>query len=116
MPYMNRRSFIESSAVLAGSGGIATGAIALPEKEQPENSIGKTPHTRFAVNVEMWWTQLPFLERIRQAAALGFPAVEFWPYQGKDLAAIAQLTSDLKIEIAQFTAWGFTPGMNHPEN
>ena len=116
MPNMNRRSFIESSAALAGSGGIATGAVALPEKEQPENSIGKTPHTRFAVNVEMWWTQLPFLERIQRAAALGFPAVEFWPYQGKDLAAIAQLTSDLKIEIAQFTAWGFTPGMNHPEN
>ena len=105
MPNMNRRSFIESSAALAGSGGIATGAVALPEKEQPENSIGKTPHTRFAVNVEMWWTQLPFLERIQRAAALGFPAVEFWPYQGKDLAAIAQLTSDLKIEIAQFTAW-----------
>ena len=35
--------------------------------------IGKTPHTKFAVNIEMWWTKLPFLDRIRQAAELGFP-------------------------------------------
>jgi hydroxypyruvate isomerase len=27
------------------------------------------PHTRLAVNVEMWRTKLPFLDRIRQASA-----------------------------------------------
>lgn len=79
---------------------------------------GKTPHTRFAVNIEMWFTKLPFLERMRQSAALGFPAVEFWDWRPKkkDLAAIADLSAELNLEIAQFTAWGFVPGMNDPKN
>ena len=80
------------------------------------SSIGKTPHTKFAVNVEMWWTRLPFLDRIREAAKLGFPAIEFWPYKNKDVKKVAALTKELNIEIAQFTAWGFTPGMNNPKN
>jgi hydroxypyruvate isomerase len=75
-----------------------------------------TPKTRFAANVEMWWTNLPFLDRIRAAHALGFPAIEFWPWRGKDIAAIAKLTQELGIEVAQFTAWGFSPGLNEPAN
>ena len=54
------------------------------EGDSADNSrIGKTPHTKFAVNIEMWWTKLPFLDRIRQTAALGFPAIEFWPWDNK---------------------------------
>jgi hydroxypyruvate isomerase len=75
-----------------------------------------TPKTRFAANVEMWWTGLPLLERIRRAHALGFPAIEFWPWRGKDLAAVAALTQELGLEVAQFTAWGFTPGLNEAKN
>lgn len=75
-----------------------------------------TLRTKFAANVEMWWTGLPFLDRIRAAHALGFPAIEFWPFRGKDLAAIAALTQELGIEVAQFTAWGFVPGLNDPRN
>ena len=78
--------------------------------------IGETPHTKFAVNIEMWWTTLPVLDRIRQTAELGFPAVEFWQYEDKDLPAIAALCERLGIEVAQFTAWGFAPGLNHPGN
>lgn len=32
---------------------------------------------RFSANTGFLWTELPFLDRIRQAAAHGFPAVEF---------------------------------------
>jgi hydroxypyruvate isomerase len=64
----------------------------------------------------MWWRKLPFLQRIEEAARLGFPAVEFWPWKGKKIDEIKRLCSSLGIEIAQFTAWGFNPGMNHPEN
>jgi hydroxypyruvate isomerase len=78
--------------------------------------LGKTPHTKFAVNVEMWFRKLPFLDRLRASAALGFPAVEFWPYEGKDIDAVAKLCDELKLSISQFTAWGFRPGMNDPEN
>lgn len=75
-----------------------------------------TPKTRFAANIEMWWGGLPLLDRIRAAHALGFPAIEFWPWRGKDVAAIAALTKELDIAVAQFTAWGFSPGLNETKN
>jgi len=85
-------------------------------QEAPLPRYGATPRTRFAVNVEMWWRQLAFLDRITEAARLGFPAIEFWPWRGKDVEAIRERCEGHGIEVAQFTAWGFTPGMNHPEN
>jgi hydroxypyruvate isomerase len=113
MPPVSRRTFLGSSAVLAGA---AAAALAAEQDFSDKKSIGKTPHTKFAVNIEMWWRKLPVLDRIRQAAALGFPAVEIWPWQGKDLDAIAALAQELGIEISQFTAWGFSPGLNDPKN
>ncbi|HEY4312988.1 MAG TPA: TIM barrel protein [Pirellulales bacterium] len=119
MSSLDRRRFLESSLAVTGA------LTALPVLHAAETSygtivhtknLGRTPHTKFAVNVEMWWTKLPFLDRLRAAAAFGFPAVEFWPWQGKDLAAVAELCKELKIAIAQFTAWGFSPGMNDPKN
>ena len=70
----------------------------------------------YAVNVEMWWRSLPFLERIHAAADAGFTHIEFWPWRGKDLVEIVKVCQDRDITIAQFTAWGFTPGMNNPKN
>lgn len=101
-------------AMGVGLGLTAAGLAAGAEDETA--TIGKTPHTKFAVNVEMWWTKLPFLERIEETAALGFPAIEFWPWQGKDLDAVADLCKKLNVAIAQFTAWGFRPGLNDPKN
>jgi hydroxypyruvate isomerase len=97
----------------AGAVGALTAAAAADESE---SKPGRTPHTKFAVNVEMWWTKLPFLDRIRKTAELGFPAIEFWPYEGKDIPAIAKLCAQLGIAVAQFTAWGFRPGLNDPKN
>ena len=113
MPLIDRRRFLGSAAALAGAAGVARGEARNP---QDASKLGKTPHTKFAVNVEMWWRKLPFLERIKRAAALGFPAVEFWPHQGKDIDAVAQLTKALRIAVAQFTAWGFRPGLNDPKH
>jgi hydroxypyruvate isomerase len=56
------------------------------------------------------------LQRIEQAHELGFPAIEFWPWRGKDLDAIAKRTQELGMEVAQFTAWGFSPGLNEAKN
>jgi len=64
----------------------------------------------------MWWKKLPFLDRIRAAASFGYAAVEFWPLENKDLDETIRLTQELGIEVAQFTAWGFVPGMNDPAN
>lgn len=79
-------------------------------------SIGKTPHTKFAVNVEMWWPKLSFNDRIKKTAELGFPAIEFWPWQNKKIPEVASQCKELGIAVAQFTAWGFLPGLNNPKN
>jgi len=119
---VSRRGFLGASAVLAGAAALQGGRLlgddgpAAAKSEVDPSTLGKTPHTRFACNIEMWFRKLPFLDRIRAAAALGYPAIEFWPYQGKDIPAIAALCEELKIEVAQFTAWGFEPGMNNPAN
>lgn len=111
----NRRAFIGASAAALSAASVA---LAEPEAEKKidVSQIGKTPHTRFAVNVEMWWTKLPFLDRVRKVAEYGFPAFEMWPYENKDLDALVKLKNELGIELAQFTAWGFTPGMNNPKH
>lgn len=114
---VNRRDFLASAtlASLALGGDRVSADEAATAGVDPRN-LGKTPHTKFAVNVEMWFRKLPFLDRIRAAADMGFPAVEFWPHEGKDIPAIAKLCTERKIAIAQFTAWGFKPGLNEPKN
>ena len=109
----SRRAFVGASAAAFGA---ASFAAAGEGQKAGVGKTGKTPHTKFAVNVEMWWTRLPFLDRIRKTAEYGFPAFEMWPYENKDLDALVKLKDKLDIELAQFTAWGFTPGMNNPKN
>ena len=111
MTVPSRRKFLGAAAACAVAP-LAAGA----EKTGNVSEIGKTPHTRVAVNIEMWFARLPFLRRIEAAAALGFPAGEFWPLEGKDIDAGADKTAELKIEVAQFTAWGVRPGLNNPRN
>jgi hydroxypyruvate isomerase len=108
----DRRTFLTASAVAAG-GIIASTATAADAPEKP----GKTKHTKFAVNAEMWWRrEKDFLKRLEAATALGFPAVEFWPWENKTIPAVAETCERLGLAISQFTAWGFKPGLNDPKN
>ena len=107
---LNRRQFVAASALVGAQLGQGR-SIDPGSQEQPSGG-----RTRFAVNVEMWLRKLPFLDRIRAAAEMGFPAVEFWPWRNKDLDTVSKLCEELKIEVAQFTAWGFSPGLNDPKN
>lgn len=75
---------------------------------------GRTPHTPIAVNIEMWF-EGSFVERIGQAAALGFPAIELWTWRDKDLAAGAEALGKHGMTATQFTAWGFGQQINHPD-
>ena len=62
----HRRDFLAASAVLAAGAGLTSAA-------QPEDTtrLGRTAHTRFAVNLEMWWRNvMPFTRRIEEAARL----------------------------------------------
>lgn len=117
MQPLDRRRFLASGASTAAatSGLLAATAEASQAAEDPA-TLGQTSHSRFAANVEMWWTGMPFLERVQMAASFGYPAIEFWPYENKEIDKLAALARKLKLEIAQFTAWGFTPGMNNPRN
>lgn len=108
---LDRRTFLATTAAAGAASGLPA-----PQEKPDAQKPGRTPKTKFAVNIEMWWRRLPFLERIKKAAELGFPAVEFWPWKRKDVDAIAALTQELDIAVAQFTAWGFNPGMNDPKN
>jgi hydroxypyruvate isomerase len=111
MQRLDRRKFL-GTAVGAAALSAAPRQASAAEPDKP----GQTPKTRFAVNVEMWWRKLTFIDRLHKAADLGFPAVEFWPWEKRDIAAIADTCKKRKIEVAQFTAWGFVPGMNDPKN
>jgi len=104
---MNRREFAALSA----------GAIVSGEVFGANDKPGVTKNTKFAVNVEMWWgKEKDFLKRLQNAADLGYKAVEFWPWRNKDVNAVADTCKKLGISITQFTAWGFSPGLNDPKN
>ena len=104
-----RRTFLASAALTAAGAGLtARGADDKPK-------VGHK--TKFAANCEMWWGKIrKFTDRLEAAAKLGFDAVEFWPWRNKDLNAVADTCKTHGIKIVQFTAWGFTPGMNDPKN
>lgn len=116
MRHLSRRHLLAATP----AAGLAAFAPQGQGSPAANNSVPAKPaatgKTRFAANVEMWWTNQPLLDRIRSAHALGFPAIEFWPWRGKDIAAIAALTQELGIATAQFTAWGFSPGLNEAKN
>lgn len=109
---LDRRTFLAAT----GAAALASTTGSAPQSATGAQLPGRTAHTRFAVNVEMWWKKLPFLERVRAAAEMGFPAVEFWPWQNKPLEDLARLCRESRIAVAQFTAWGFRPGLNDPAN
>ena len=54
----------------------------------------------FSANLGFLWRDLPFLERIRRAAAAGFDAVEFHDdAQGEDAAALAAVLAETGLSV-----------------
>ena len=113
-----RREFLSLSAATCAAtvAGVSTGTAFGENQPHWTDQEDQQEGTRFAVNVEMWFRGTPFLDRIRASKDLGFNAVEFWPFGNKDIDAIAKLAGELEMDVAQFTAWGFSPGMNNPKN
>jgi hydroxypyruvate isomerase len=113
---VDRRKLLSASLALAAAPDLAR-ALARPQAGPAEGvPIGRTPRTRFAVNVEIWWSKLPLAERVARAAELGFQGIEFWPWRGKDLAELERATKDRGVSVAQFTGWGFEPALCDPAN
>jgi hydroxypyruvate isomerase len=113
-----RRQFLAASslsALVVGSSSLVhTPAGAHEPGENEVAKPGRTPNTPFAVNVEMWFGRRSFLEKIELAAEYGFPAIEFWPYEGKPIEEAAKLLKEKQVAVSQFTAWGFGTELNNP--
>ena len=112
---LERRDFMAISAV-AGASALLTGQNSHAAATAAVDKPGKTPNTPFAVNVEMWFRGKSFLEKIHAADELGYPAIEFWPYQGKPIEKAAKLLKEKNIDVSQFTAWGFGTELNNPKS
>lgn len=97
---ISRRAFCATAAATCLSS-LRTGPASLAATAA---SKGDGTWLTYAVNVEMTWTNLPFLERLRKVAESGFSHYEFWPWRGKDLDAIAKLNKELGLTPVQFTA------------
>jgi hydroxypyruvate isomerase len=67
-----------------------------------------------SVCIEMIFTEYPFLDRIKQAAALGYDAVEFWNWNNKDMDAIKKTVQEVGIKIASFQS-NLGGTLIHPE-
>jgi len=79
---------------LAGSLAAGVGAVpALAAHHGKQGATGKAGDRKallapFACNVEMWWRNDPFLDRLTKAAAHGFSHIEMWNFTGKAKAHI----------------------------
>ncbi len=97
--------------LLAGSVVGAVALHALNASAQPKGKARKVRPAKtwltYAVNAEMFWKDLPFLERLNRIADAGFAHFEFWPYDNKDLNALADLCAARDLKPVQFVAgWG----------
>ncbi len=57
---------------------------------------------KLSVCIEMFWKDEAPDRKIARAAELGFGAIEFWGWQGKDLDSIADAASATGVEVATF--------------
>lgn len=57
---------------------------------------------KLSVCIEMFWTDLPFDERIRRVAAAGYSAFEFWGWRAKDLDALRAAVAETGLAVAGF--------------
>ena len=111
---LSRRQVLLQSTAVASTAALSRPVRAAKEVLPGVSRPGSTPRTTFALNLEMWFRG-PFLDRIRKAADLGYPSVEFWPYQNKDIDAVAKLLGEKQMTASQFSAWGFGTELNDPQ-
>ena len=109
--------------ILAAAGlGSATTVFASPvtalAAASRELALKEDTWLTYAVNVEMTWGKLPFLERLQKVKDAGFTHYEFWPWRNKDIDAIVALNRELGLTPVQFSASpvkGFSHGITNPD-
>ena len=56
--------------------------------------------------LEMFFTDLPFTERVAAVAKAGYSAAEFWGHENKDLKAVSAVAKANGVAITSMTACG----------
>jgi hydroxypyruvate isomerase len=116
-----RRHFLTA---VAASAGVSSNLVASGSKHlRAEPTAGaQSPDgtwLTYAVNCEMTWNKLSFLDRIRKVKEAGFSHYEFWPWRNKDIEAILLLNRELGLTTSQFSASpvkGFGHGITNPDS
>jgi hydroxypyruvate isomerase len=76
---------------------------------------------RLSVCIEMYWPNLPYVQRVARVAAAGLAAYEFWNYSDKDLPALQEAAAQHGVALAGFVSepgfalTGPTPVAAHAE-
>lgn len=96
-----RRQILTASAL--GAAALTAGCIAKRDYAGLTQSQKTKLLSGFAVNLEMWWTDIPFEQRFDAAAKAGFTHVEFWFVTAwkRDAATLAKLAKDAGVSVAQ---------------
>ena len=71
---------------------------------------------RFAVNLEMWWVELPRIDRVAAAAQAGFRLAEIWYWPNWDVDALVSACSEHGVRLTQIGGWDFEPRFHDPSN
>jgi hydroxypyruvate isomerase len=109
--------------VLAAAGlGAATTVLAPTTRPLAAATLEPAPTEdtwlTYAVNVEMTWRKLPFLDRLRKVKEAGCSHYEFSPWRYKDIDAILMTSGELGLTAAQVSASpvkGFGHGITNPD-
>ena len=105
---ITRRRLLKAAGLVSAAAMVPRLAPAGPILAPAGPIIGDAGLSRFACNVESWWTDLDFMDRFERAAEAGFRAIEFWSYErsDRDVGAIAAKCRSLGLDVIQFTGWG----------
>lgn len=126
---MDRRKFIKSSALVGLASTSVIGCSSSLTSNTTNENIKEDQDimpfeerqrwlSSFSCNIEQWFRPMPFLDRINEAKALGFSAVEIWnPFQekqGKTPESIAERANEQGIRITTYSPKA--PNMADPTN
>ncbi len=115
---MDRRHFLYAAGLGTAAASAHAAASLSPAGEAGARAGDDRTWLTYAVNIEMTWTDLPYVDRIRKVKEAGFSHYEFWPWRGKDINAFLKLNQELGLTVAQFSASpvkGFGHGITNPD-
>ena len=97
----NRREFLALSGATLAALGAGWGP---PEAD--------STWLTYAPNLEQFWSNQPFVARLKKLSEAGFTRYEFGRWKTKDTGAIAKLNEELGLQAALFTGY---PGLRGPK-